>query len=339
MKVFVTGGAGYIGSHTLIALLAAGHEVCVFDNYSNGSPVALARVRQLSNCDMEVVEGDICDEEALARAVADFAPDAVIHFAGLKAVGESNDIPLRYYRTNVTGSMNLLGAMDAAGCGRIVFSSSATVYGEAQYLPFDEVHPVAPTNPYGRTKAMAEQVIRDWTLTTPGASAVLLRYFNPVGAHESGRIGEDPQGIPNNLMPFVAQVAVGRRERLSIFGDDYDTRDGTGERDYIHVVDLAAAHLAALEFSGGVEGCEAINVGTGTSITVRELVDAYARACGRPIPFDIVPRRPGDVASSYAATDKAERLLGWKPKFDLDAMCLSSWRWQSDNPDGFPLAK
>lgn len=338
MKVFVTGGAGYIGSHTLVALLAAGHQVCVFDNYSNSSPVALARVRQLTNHDLDIVEGDICDADTLTRAIADYAPDAVIHFAGLKAVGESNDIPLRYYQTNVTGSMNLLAAMDAAGCRRIVFSSSATVYGEAQYLPFDEEHPVAPTNPYGRTKAVAEQVIRDWTLATPGGSAVLLRYFNPVGAHESGRIGEDPQGVPNNLMPFVAQVAVGRRDRLSIFGDDYDTRDGTGERDYIHVVDLAAAHLAALEFSATAEGCEAINVGTGTSITVRELVAAYARASGRPIPFDIVPRRPGDVASSYAATDKAERLLNWRTRFDLDAMCASSWRWQSDNPQGYPLA-
>lgn len=338
MKVFVTGGAGYIGSHTLVQLLAAGHDVCVFDNYCNSSPVALARVRQLTNRDLMAIEGDIRDADALTRAVVDFAPDAAIHFAGLKAVGESSDIPLRYYQTNVTGSMNLLAAMDAANCRRIVFSSSATVYGEARYLPFDEDHPVAPTNPYGRTKAMAEQVIRDWLLATPGGSAVLLRYFNPVGAHESGRIGEDPQGIPNNLMPFVAQVAVGRRDRLSIFGDDYDTRDGTGERDYIHVVDLAAAHLAAIEFSGTAEGCEAINVGTGTSITVKELVAAYARAADRPIPFDIVPRRPGDVASSYAATDKAEKLLNWRTRLDLDAMCASSWHWQSENPQGYPSA-
>jgi UDP-glucose 4-epimerase len=225
--------------------------------------------------------------------------------------------------------------MDASACRSIVFSSSATVYGEALYLPFDEAHPVAPTNPYGRTKAMVEGIIRDWSSATPDASAVLLRYFNPVGAHESGRIGEDPRGIPNNLMPFVAQVAVGKRDRLSIFGNDYDTRDGTGERDYVHVVDLAMAHLAAIEYSVRAPGCEAINVGTGHGITVRELVAAYERACGRPIAHDVVPRRPGDVASSFAATGKAERLLGWRATLDVDAMCSSSWRWQSENPMGY----
>lgn len=335
MRVFVTGGAGYIGSHTLVQLLLAGHEVCVFDNYCNSSPAALSRVQQLTNRAPLAVEGDICDIDMLSRTLIDFAPDAVIHFAGLKAVGESSALPLRYYQTNVTGSMNLLAAMDAADCRRIVFSSSATVYGEAQYLPFDEDHPIVPTNPYGRTKAMVEDVIRDWTLATPGSSGIVLRYFNPVGAHESGRIGEDPQGIPNNLMPFVAQVAVGRRDKLSIFGDDYDTRDGTGERDYIHVVDLAAAHLAALDFSGRAEGCEAINVGTGQGITVKELVAAYERACGHPIPVEIVARRPGDVASSYASTSKAETLLEWRAALDVDAMCMSSWRWQSDNPQGY----
>lgn len=335
MRVFVTGGAGYIGSHTLVRLLSAGHDVCVYDNFCNSSPVALARVRQLSNRDVALVEGDIRDDDVLNRALTDFAPDAVIHFAGLKAVGESSEKPLDYYDTNVAGSVNLLAAMDAAGCRRIVFSSSATVYGEARYLPFDEGHPVAPVNPYGRTKAMAEDIIHDWAQATTGASAVLLRYFNPVGAHESGRLGEDPQGIPNNLMPFVAQVAVGRRAKLSIFGDDYDTRDGTGERDYIHVVDLAAAHLAALDFSGRATGCEAINVGTGRGITVAELLDAYRRASGRPIATEIAPRRPGDIASSYAATDKAASLLGWRAIFDIDAMCASSWKWQLENPLGF----
>lgn len=335
MKVFVTGGAGYIGSHTLVRLLAAGHEVCVFDNYCNSSPVALARVRQLTNRDLVEVEGDICNIDALTAALVAFAPDAVVHFAGLKAVGESNTVPLRYYQTNVTGSMNLLAAMDAAGCRRIVFSSSATVYGEAQYLPFDEEHPIAPTNPYGRTKAMAEEVISDWTLATPQSSAVLLRYFNPVGAHESARIGEDPLDIPNNLMPFLAQVAVGRREKLSIFGDDYDTRDGTGERDYIHVVDLADAHVAALEYATRAEGCEAINIGTGNGTTVKELVAAYEGACGRPLPVEIASRRSGDVASSYARIDKAASLLGWRARLHVDAMCTSSWQWQSANPNGY----
>lgn len=335
MKVFVTGAAGYIGSHTLAALLAAGHEICVFDNFSNSSPAALARVRQITNRDFSLVEADIRDRDTLTRVAAAFAPDAVIHFAGLKAVGESNEQPLRYYENNVAGSMNLLAAMDACACRRIVFSSSATVYGEARYLPFDEAHPVAPTNPYRRTKAMVEDVIRDWSLATEGASVALLRYFNPVGAHESGRIGEDPHDIPNNLMPFVAQVAVGRRARLSIFGDDYDTRDGTGERDYIHVVDLAAAHVAAIEYLARTMGCEAINVGTGHGITVRELVAAYERACGHPIAYEIAARRPGDVASSYAATDKAERLLNWRAALDVDAMCASSRRWQSENPLGY----
>jgi UDP-glucose 4-epimerase len=335
VKVFVTGGAGYIGSHTLVQLLAAGHEVCVFDNFANSSPVALDRVRQLTNRDMGLVQADIRDADALCDAVTTFAPDAVVHFAGLKAVGESSDLPLLYYQTNVSGTMNLLAAMDAAGCKRIVFSSSATVYGEAHYLPFDEDHPIAPTNPYGRTKAMAEGIIGDWAKATPDASAVLLRYFNPVGAHESGRIGEDPQGVPNNLMPFIAQVAVGRRAKLAIFGDDYDTRDGTGERDYIHVVDLAAAHLAAIDYSARATGCEAINVGTGTGITVKELVAAYERACGHAIAVEIAPRRPGDVASSFAATAKAERLLNWQARLDVDAMCTSSWRWQLDNREGY----
>lgn len=335
MRVFVTGGAGYIGSHTLVQLLSAGHDICVYDNFCNSSPVALARVRQLTNRDVPLVEGDIRDEAVLARALTDFAPDAVIHFAGLKAVGESAEQPLTYYDTNVAGSIKLLAAMDAAGCRRIVFSSSATVYGEARYLPFDEAHPIAPTNPYGRTKAMVEDVIGDWANASPHASAVLLRYFNPVGAHESGRIGEDPQGVPNNLMPYVAQVAVGRREKLSIFGDDYDTRDGTGERDYIHVVDLAAAHLAALDYSGRATGCEAINVGTGRGYTVKELIAAYEKACGRTIATNVIKRRRGDIASSYAATDKSMRLMNWRPKYDVDAMCASSWRWQSENPLGY----
>ena len=336
-RVFVTGGAGYIGTHTVLQLLAAGHNVCVFDNFANSSPVALDRVRALTNRDMQVVHGDIRSSDALSAALSNFAPHAVIHFAGLKAVGESSEQPLKYYDNNVSGSACLLEAMDRAACRTIVFSSSATVYGEPRYLPFDEAHPIAPTNPYGRTKAMIEDMIRDWSAATPGAAAVLLRYFNPVGAHASGQIGEDPRGVPNNLMPFVAQVAVGRRDRLAIYGDDYDTRDGTGERDYIHVEDLAAAHLAALKYAAAGPGCEAVNVGTGTGTTVQELVAAFSRASGRPIPTTTVARRPGDVAASYAATDKAVQLLGWTAKLDIGAMCASTWHWQSANPHGYEL--
>lgn len=335
LKVFITGGAGYIGSHTLLQLLGAGHAVCVFDNFANSSPEALARVRQLSNRDFMAVTGDIRCAAALDAALGAFQPDAVIHFAGLKAVGESTAKPLLYYDNNVAGSAQLLAAMDRAGCRRIIFSSSATVYGDPLYLPLDEAHPIGPTNPYGCTKAMIEQMIRDWTAASAGAAAVMLRYFNPVGAHASGRIGEDPQGVPNNLMPFVAQVAVGRRAQLSIYGDDYATRDGTGERDYIHVVDLAAAHLAALNHAVHHGGCEAVNIGTGAGTTVKELVAAYARAAGQPVPAQVVPRRSGDVASSYAATGKAADLLGWTARFDIDAMCASSWHWQSANPDGY----
>ncbi|MBA4748274.1 MAG: UDP-glucose 4-epimerase GalE, partial [Sphingopyxis sp.] len=281
MKVLVTGGAGYIGSHTVLRLLAAGHQICVFDNFSNASPVALDRVRARSNRELQVAFGDIRSGDDLRDVFTQFAPDVVIHFAGLKAVGESSERPLLYYDNNVAGSARLLEAMDAAGCLRIVFSSSATVYGEPQYLPFDEAHPIAPTNPYGRTKAMVEAMIADWCAAKPEASAVLLRYFNPVGAHPSGQIGEDPRGVPNNLMPYVAQVAVGRRPRLAIYGDDYPTRDGTGERDYIHVEDLAAAHLAAMDYAASHSGCEAVNVGTGRGTTVHELVAAYARASGQ----------------------------------------------------------
>jgi UDP-glucose 4-epimerase len=338
MKVLVTGGAGYIGSHTALKLLAAGHQLCIYDNFANSSPVALERVQQLSNRAMQVVHGDIRSGEALARVFADFAPDAVVHFAGLKAVGESGEKPLLYYDNNVAGSARLLEAMDQAGCRRIVFSSSATVYGEPRYLPFDEQHPIAPTNPYGRTKAMVEAMIADWCAAQGQASAVLLRYFNPVGAHESGRIGEDPRGIPNNLMPFVAQVAVGRRAKLAIYGDDYPTRDGTGERDYIHVEDLAAAHLAALDYTAAHAGCEAVNVGTGQGTTVHELVAAFERTSGLAIPTEVVARRPGDVASSYATTDKAARLLGWRAQLDVAAMCASSWAWQTANPQGYSTA-
>ena len=335
MRILVTGGAGYIGSHTLLQLLREQHDVLVFDNFSNSSPEALKRVKQLANADFEVCEGDIQDSVRLSDAFGAFKPEAVIHFAGLKAVGESNEKPLEYYAQNVSGSIELLKVMERHGCKRIVFSSSATVYGEAKYLPYDEQHPLQPTNPYGRTKHFIEEIIRDWTASYKKASAVLLRYFNPVGADASGRIGEDPNDIPNNLVPYISQVAVGRLKHLNVFGNDYDTRDGTGERDYIHVEDLARAHLAAINFTGENTGCEAINIGTGQGATVLEMVNAFEKASRRSVPFMIGPRRDGDVARSLAAVGKAEKLLGWKAQLNIDDMCRTTWAWQSANPNGY----
>ncbi len=335
MRVLLTGGAGYIGSHTLLQLLQKENEALVFDNFSNSSPEALRRVKQLANRDFAICDGDIRDADSLDEAFRDFRPEAVIHFAGLKAVGESNEKPLEYYGQNVSGTIALLGAMQRHGCARIVFSSSATVYGEAKYLPYDEDHPLQPTNPYGRTKYFIEEIIRDWATSWPAASAVLLRYFNPVGAHPSGRIGEDPQAIPNNLVPYISQVAVGRLAQLSVYGDDYDTRDGTGERDYVHVDDLAAAHLAAVQFSARTRGCEAINIGTGRGATVLEMVRAFEKAADRPVPLRITARRDGDVARSLAATAKAKQLLNWEAQYDIDDMCQSTWHWQSSNPNGY----
>lgn len=335
MKIFVTGGAGYIGTHTVLELLRDGHKVCAIDNYCNSSATALDRVRRLANADFRQCEIDIRDQSALAQILCDFQPDAVIHFAGLKAVGESNEIPLDYYDNNVVGSLRLLAAMDQAGCTRIVFSSSATVYGEPQYLPYDEGHPLAPTNPYGRTKLMVEDIIRDWCRSKPQNSAALLRYFNPVGAHASGDMGEDPRGTPNNLMPFVAQVAVGRRPHLSVFGRDYATADGTGERDYIHVVDLAQAHLAAIKYTLGHQGCDAFNIGTGSAYSVLQIVAAFEKASGRAIPYKVSGRRAGDIAISVARVDKAREILGWSSNHTLDDICQSSWNWQSKNPTGY----
>ncbi len=335
MRVFVTGGAGYIGSHTILELLRAGHEVFSCDNYCNSSPEALRRVRRLANADFGEANLDIRDTERLGDVIAKFAPEAVIHFAGLKAVGASAKVPLKYYDNNVVGTLRLLQEMGSVGCRKIVFSSSATVYGEPKYLPYDEAHPLSPANTYGRTKLMAEQVIRDWQAATSGASAALLRYFNPVGAHSSGEIGEDPHGIPDNLMPYIAQVAVGRRSHLNVFGNDYDTRDGTGERDYIHVVDLARAHVAALDFVLAQAGCEAFNIGTGTAYSVMEMVASYAAASGKEIPFVVNERREGDIASSVAVTTKAEEVLGWQARNNLDEMCRSSWNWQCMNPTGY----
>ncbi|MDB2584842.1 UDP-glucose 4-epimerase GalE [Alphaproteobacteria bacterium] len=335
MRVLVTGGAGYIGSHTLVELLVAGHEAFVIDNLCNGHEGALARVKQLANKDFGFFESDIRDSEALDKAFLGFKPEAVIHFAGLKAVGESVEQPLTYYENNVAGSIELLKAMDAHDCKKIVFSSSATVYGTPQYLPLDEEHSVSPVNPYGQTKLMVENILKDWV--HDGRSATALRYFNPVGAHVSGRIGEDPHGIPNNLMPYIAQVAIGKREALKIFGDDYETRDGTGERDYIHVTDLAKAHLAALDAMLGQSGFEVYNIGTGSGATVKELLAAYETACGHKLAFEVTGRRSGDVASSVASPKKANERLHWVANLSIDEATSSSWQWQSQNPDGYAI--
>lgn len=341
MRILVTGGAGYIGSHTLLAVLAAGHEAHVIDNFSNSHPEALARVRRLSNRDFDVTEADIRDKAAMTAAVAGARPEAVIHFAGLKAVGELVEKPLSYFDVNVGGTVALLEALQAADCRRFVFSSSATVYGDPDYLPIDEGHPRRATNPYGRTKLQIEEMLEDLAVSDPSWSIALLRYFNPVGAHPSGDIGEDPAGIPNNLMPFIAQVAVGRRPHLNIFGDDYDTPDGTGVRDYIHVTDLARAHLAAVDWAAGGSpgtggrGCQAFNLGTGQGTSVREMVAAFATAAGRPVPTVTAPRRAGDIAACWADPSRAEAALGWRAELGLADMCRSTWAWQSRNPQGY----
>ena len=335
MRILVTGGAGYIGSHTLVSLLSKEHEICVVDNYANSSPIALDRVRRLTNHDFEQHELDIGDGPKLSAVFDEFQPEAVIHFAGLKAVGASEQDPLLYYNENVGGAISLLKAMDTYNCRQIVFSSSATVYGEPHYLPYDEKHPLSPINPYGRTKFFIEEIIRDWTKTSDDKKAILLRYFNPVGAHSSGDIGEDPEGIPNNLLPFIAQVAVGRRQHLNIFGDDYDTRDGTGVRDYIHVSDLADGHAAALNYFTRMSGVEVFNLGTGNGISVLEMVEAFKRASGKDIPYHIAPRRDGDLPAYWAEPKKANKLLGWSANYTLDDICRDSWHWQSKNPEGY----
>lgn len=335
MRVLVTGGAGYIGSHTLLQLLYAGHKVCVLDNYSNSSPEALRRVKWLAEIGFAIWEGDIRDSDLLNNLFDNFKPEAVIHFAGLKSVGESTNDPLKYYSQNVAGSIDLLKAMQSHDCWKIVFSSSATVYGEAQYLPLDENHPLQPTNPYGRTKLFIEELIRDWISINPNAGAIALRYFNPIGADVSGFLGEDSNDLPNNLMPYISQVAARKLDHVCVFGDDYNTRDGTGERDYVHVEDLARAHVEALNFSMGMTEYEVINVGTGRGTTVLELIDAFEHASKRRIPYKIVDRREGDVARSLADVSKAGRILGWKAERGILKMCESTWRWQSRNPTGY----
>ena len=333
--VLVTGGAGYIGSHTVLLLLEAGRRVLVLDNLSNSSREALERVASITGKRAEFVEGDIRDTALLDRLFQEHDIGSVIHFAGLKAVGESVAQPLRYYDCNVTGSLRLLEAMDGAGVRNLVFSSSATVYGDPASVPIREDFPLSATNPYGATKLHIEDMLRDLHRADPRWSVALLRYFNPVGAHESGRIGEDPNGEPNNLMPYVAQVAVGKREQLRVFGDDYDTPDGTGVRDYIHVMDLAEGHLAALDALARDGGLITTNLGTGRGYSVLEMVRAFAAASGREVRYQIAERRPGDVASCYADPAHAKQVLGWEAKRGIDTMCADHWRWQSENPNGY----
>ncbi len=335
MRIAVTGGAGYIGSHTVVELLEADHDALIIDTFANSSPVVLDRIEKLTGRRPEIAEVSITDGPALQAALARFRPDAVIHFAGLKAVGESSEIPLEYYRTNVAGSVELFRAMQGCGCNRVVFSSSATVYGLPEVLPVTEDQPCLPTNAYGQTKHMVENILQDWAAATPDLSAIALRYFNPVGAHGSGEMGEDPQGVPNNLMPYIAQVAVGRRDQLTVFGDDYDTADGTGLRDYIHVVDLARAHLAALDLSGRQTGYHAINVGSGTGHTVLEMVRAFEKGSGQKIPYTIAPRRAGDVARSVADVTLSAKLLNWRATHTIADMCRDTWNWQSRYPQGY----
>jgi UDP-glucose 4-epimerase len=335
MKVLVTGGAGYIGSHTALCLLEDGHDVVVLDNLMNSNIEAVRRVEELTGKKVAFREADLLDAEAVDQVFAEGGFDAVIHFAGLKAVGESVAKPLWYYKNNVVGTLNLLESMEKAGVRRLVFSSSATVYGASEHVPLIEKSPLDATNPYGRTKEQIEDILSDLSAADPRWSIALLRYFNPVGAHESGRIGEDPHGIPNNLLPFVAQVAVGRREKVMVFGNDYPTPDGTGVRDYIHVMDLAAGHLAALNYLQTKTGSFRWNLGTGRGSSVLEVIEAFGAAAGRPVPYEFAPRRPGDAAVSYADASAALADLGWSAHRDLAQMCADHWRWQSANPYGY----
>ncbi|MCC3296679.1 UDP-glucose 4-epimerase GalE [Arthrobacter sp. zg-Y916] len=335
MRILVTGGTGYIGSHTTLELLNAGHDVVVMDNLANSSTTSLERVAELAGRTADFVQADLLDPQALEDIFATHSPDAVIHFAGLKAVGESVAKPLHYYRNNVAGTLNLLEAMDRHDVRTIVFSSSATVYGASEEVPLVEKMPMDAVNPYGRTKEQIEDILADLGASDERWSIALLRYFNPVGAHESGRIGEDPTGVPNNLLPFVAQVAVGRREKVMVFGNDYPTPDGTGVRDYIHVVDLAAGHLAALDYIAARKGVKRWNLGTGNGSSVLQVLAAFSKAAGKDVPYEFAPRRPGDAAVSYADPSAALAELGWSASRSLDDMCRDHWNWQKQNPQGY----
>lgn len=345
-NIFVTGGAGYVGSHTVLELLNAGYDVVVMDNYHNAHPdkagkmpESLRRVQELTGKTVTFYKADLNDQASIDDIFKKHHFDCVIHFAALKAVGESWQIPLDYYRTNLGGTVNLLDVMRSHGVKKIIFSSSCTVYGVPKYLPIDENHPTGQscTNPYGRTKYFIEEMLKDLSVSEEGWSIVLLRYFNPVGAHESGYIGEDPQGIPNNLMPYVSQVAIGRRSELSVFGNDFNTRDGTGVRDYVHVVDLAKGHVATLDkvMAGKIQGCKPFNLGTGQGSSVLEVIAAFEQASGVKIPYKIVDRRQGDVDELYAIPNLAEEELGWKAEKSLYDMCKDMWNWQKKNPNGF----
>lgn len=335
MAILVTGGAGYIGSHTCVELLDAGYEIVVVDNLSNSKPEAVKRVKEITGEDFKFYKTDILDREGMEIVFAENSIETVIHFAGLKAVGESVEIPLRYYHNNITGTLVLLEVMQKHNVKRLVFSSSATVYGIPDRVPISEEFPLAAINPYGRTKLMIEEILRDLYVSDKEWSIALLRYFNPIGAHKSGRIGEDPSGIPNNLMPFISQVAVGKLKELRVFGNEYPTPDGTGVRDYIHVVDLAIGHIKALEKVMTTTGVEAYNLGTGKGYSVLDMVKAFEKVSGKNIPYVIAQRRPGDVASCYANPAKAREELGWVAERGLEEMCEDLWRWQKNNPNGY----
>jgi UDP-glucose 4-epimerase len=335
MSILVTGGAGYIGSHTCVELLNAGYDLVVVDNFSNSKMDSLNRVKELTGKDVTFYEVDLLNRESVDKIFKQHSIEAVIHFAGLKAVGESVSLPLHYYHNNITGTLILCDVMKQYGVKNLVFSSSATVYGMPDTVPISEDFPLGATNPYGRTKLMIEEILRDVYVADEGWSIALLRYFNPIGAHESGRIGEDPNGIPNNLMPFITQVAVGKLKQLSVFGNDYPTIDGSGVRDYIHVVDLAHGHLKALEKVMSSNGVEAYNLGTGTGYSVLEIVNAFEKASGVHIPYQIVDRRPGDIAVCYADATKAKAELGWEATRGIEEMCRDSWKWQKNNPNGY----
>ena len=336
MAILITGGAGYIGSHTALELLKEGYEVVIYDNLCNSSRESIRRVEELTGKTIRFYEGDVLDAASLEKLFAAEEVEAVIHCAALKAVGESVQKPLEYYQNNITGTLTLLGVMEKMGVKNIVFSSSATVYGSPEVMPITEDCPKGQcTNPYGWTKSMMEQIMTDLQKAHPEWNVILLRYFNPVGAHESGRIGEDPKGIPNNLMPYISQVAVGKLEKLGVFGNDYHTPDGTGVRDYIHVVDLADGHVKAIKYIFTNPGLDIINLGTGTGYSVLDMVKAFSKACGKESPYETKPRRAGDIDMCYADPTKAARVLGWKAKRGLDEMCRDTWRWQSQNPNGY----